>query len=132
MSLGEMMSSSILEEGETILDLNNSMVQRAYKRELNDQSKCQLLKTIVSYVVKDIKTKTRSFCIGVMTVFLVVSFITSLKSQVDILPIALLKTGQDQGGTIDFQLTANADNMLISGDHNLYQDPFPPNKTQDI
>jgi hypothetical protein len=45
------------------------------------------------YVLKDIKTKPRSFCIGVVTVFLVVSFITALRSQIDIVPIALLKVG---------------------------------------
>jgi hypothetical protein len=83
-------------------DMNESFVQRAYRREqLSDQSNFSLLLTVLAYIRKDIKKKPTSFRIGVFTVFLVVSFITALKSLIDVAPIAFLKTAQDQAGSID-------------------------------
>ena len=109
-----------------MLELNESLIQNAYRRnELGVQSKFKLMNTIVGYVINDIKTKTRSFSIGVCTVFLVVSFITALKSQIDIVPIALLKVGQDQDGAIDFRLKCDVAQRIVNGDTNFYQnDPF--------
>ena len=49
--------------------------------------------TIVTYLVSEQKKKQRSFQIGVFTVFLVVAFITLLKSAVDIAPVAFVKIG---------------------------------------
>jgi hypothetical protein len=51
--------------------------------------------TILAYIRNDIRKNARSFRIGVFTVFLVVSFITALKSLIDVAPIAFLKVAQD-------------------------------------
>mmetsp|Transcript_2326 Transcript_2326/g.3980 ORF Transcript_2326/g.3980 Transcript_2326/m.3980 type:complete len:139 (+) Transcript_2326:247-663(+) len=92
-SEGLLAEDSIVDEEEQ-LNLDESMIQRAYKREVFEkQSKLKLASTISSYVFNSIAKKSRSFCIGVATVFLVVCFITSLKSMIDIVPIALLKVG---------------------------------------
>lgn len=73
-----------------------SQIQRAYRRQqLEAQSFYSLIKTIMAYLISDIRKKQRSFRIGVFTVFLVVSFITTLKSMIDVAPIAMLKVGQD-------------------------------------
>jgi hypothetical protein len=63
--------------------------------------------TILAYIQKDIKKKARSFKIGVFTVFLVVSFITALKSLIDVAPIAFLKVAQDQAGAIDVKMVSD-------------------------
>jgi len=47
----------------------------------------------MAYLESDIKKKKTNFIIGVTTIFLVVSFITSLKSIIDVAPIAFLKVG---------------------------------------
>ena len=62
--------------------------------------------TILDYVTSDIGKKQRSFKIGVFTIFLVVGFISMLKSVVDVAPIAMLKVAQDQAGSFDFLMTA--------------------------
>ena len=74
----------------------------------------------MAYVRSDISKKPKSFCIGVFTVFLVVSFITALKSLIDVAPIAFLKVGQDQAGAIDFSLKSDFANPIINGDENYY------------
>ena len=51
------------------------------------------MRTILNYVVSDIKKKQRSFKIGVFTIFLVVTFIVMLKSVVDKVGVAFLKVG---------------------------------------
>lgn len=70
------------------------------------------LGTITDYILMDIRKRKRSFCIGTLTVFLVVCFLTTLKSIIDIAPIAFLKVGQDQAGSIDFTLLPNSVNNL--------------------
>ena len=88
--------SSVPDLSQTLNDLNESYVQRAYRREqLTEQTNHSLLITILNYIRKDIKKKAKSFRIGVFTVFLVVSFITALKSLIDVAPIAFLKVAQD-------------------------------------
>jgi len=52
-----------------------------------------VIQTVFYYIRSDIEKKARSFRIGVFTVFLVVSFITLLKSIVDVAPVAFLKVG---------------------------------------
>lgn len=89
-------------------EFEQSQVQRAYRRQqLQAQSIFSLLKTISAYLYSDIRKKQRSFGIGVFTVFLVVSFITTLKSMIDVAPIAMLKVGQDQAGSIDLMMRAS-------------------------
>mmetsp|Transcript_29437 Transcript_29437/g.44578 ORF Transcript_29437/g.44578 Transcript_29437/m.44578 type:complete len:87 (+) Transcript_29437:343-603(+) len=84
------------------------MIQRAYKREqLAPQTRTGMARTVSNYVFTYIKKKPGSFCIGVFTVFLVVCFITALKSLVDVLPYAMLKVSQNQAGAIDFNLVSN-------------------------
>ena len=51
------------------------------------------LATVLAYIKSDITKHSRSFKIGVFTIFMVVSFIMMLKSLVDIAPIAFLKVG---------------------------------------
>ena len=77
--------------------LNESGEERKRKELVNAALKKQkcwpTFQTIVSYLVSEQKKKNRSFQIGVFTVFLVVSFLTLLKSAVDIVPIGFVKIG---------------------------------------
>ena len=50
------------------------------------------LVTVLQYLRKDLAKKSRSFKIGVSTIFLVVAFITMLKAAVDVAPVAFLST----------------------------------------
>jgi len=80
---------SILSEADAFL--SDTMIQHIYQRKnLSPQSKLGMATTVAHYVKNDIKKKFCNFCIGVMTVFLVVCFITTYKSAIDILPVALL------------------------------------------
>lgn len=49
------------------------------------------LETVMHYIVSDIKKKARAFKIGVFTIFLVVSFVVTLKSLIDVAHIGILK-----------------------------------------
>lgn len=96
-----------------------------------DQSMFSILKTVMRYVVADIQKKARSFKIGVFTVFLVVCFITMLKSIIDVAPIAFLKVGQDQAGAFDFSITSDYSDPIFDGDINIYEgDPFKYEEAQ--
>lgn len=68
-----------------------------------------LFVTIVTYLINELGKKQRSFQIGVFTVFIVVAFLTLLKSVVDVAPIAFVKVAQDQSGMSDFTLVPNFD-----------------------
>lgn len=57
------------------------------------------------------------------TVFLVVSFITTLKSMIDVAPIAMLKVGQDQAGSIDLMMRASSDDY---SDGDIYSPEINP------
>ena len=63
--------------------------------------------TIFHYISSDIKKKARAWRIGVTTIFIVVGFISMLKSLIDVAPIAFLKVGQDQAGAFDFSITSD-------------------------
>ena len=90
-----------------------------------EQSTKSMLITIFNYIYSDIQKKKRSFKIGIFTFFLVVTFITILKSVVDVAPIAFLKVGQDQASLFDFQISSDYDEPYEDGDVNLYtSDPF--------
>ena len=54
------------------------------------------------------------------TIFLVVGFISMLKSVVDVAPIAMLKVAQDQAGSFDFLMTAKVTDQFTDGDYNPY------------
>ena len=74
--------------------------------------------TIVSYLLSETKKKQRSFQIGIFTVFLVVAFLTLLKSAVDIAPVAFVKIGSDQSGVTDFRLIPSAARQMEDGNCN--------------
>ena len=61
----------------------------------------------LNYITSDIIKKKRSFFIGVFSIYLVVSFITFLKSVIDISPIVFLNVGQEQAGIFDFEIYAS-------------------------
>jgi hypothetical protein len=52
-----------------------------------------MLVTVLNYIRSDIRNKNRAFKIGVVTIFMVVSFIAMLKSLIEVAPIAFLKIG---------------------------------------
>lgn len=54
--------------------------------------------TILTLLISETSKKQRSFQIGVFTVFIVVAFLTLLKSIVDVSPVAFVKVAQDQAG----------------------------------
>ncbi len=54
-----------------------------------------------------------AFKIGVFTVFIVVMFITMLKSVVDSAPILFVKIGQTEVGAIDITLRAKSPNLAL-------------------
>lgn len=105
--------------------LNEKYQKYSRDSEIYEQSSISMLRTIVNFIWSDITKKQRSFKIGVFTVFLVVMFISLLKSVVDVAPIAFLKVGQDQAGIFDFQVTSDFDEPYVDGDVSLYAtDPF--------
>ena len=63
--------------------------------------------TSLNYITSDIIKKKRSFFIGVFSIYLVVSFISFLKSVIDISPIVFLNVGQEQAGIFDFEIYAS-------------------------
>ena len=64
-------------------NLNNEFLKPSVEDgEIKDESLFGLLSTTFQYVVNDMKKKQREFFIGVMTIFLVVSFVTFLDSLV--------------------------------------------------
>ena len=63
--------------------------------------------TSLNYITSDIIKKKCSFFIGVFSICLVVSFITFLKSVIDISPIVFLNVGQEQAGIFDFEIYAS-------------------------
>ena len=85
-----------------------------------EQTLWSMILTIFNYIKSDIRKKTKAFRIGVVTIFIVVSFITMLKSLIDVAPIAFLKVGQDQAGAFDFTITSDYSSKLEAGDVNLY------------
>ena len=63
--------------------------------------------TSLNYITSDIIKKKRSFFIGVFSIYLVVSFISFLKSVIDISPIVFLNVGHEQAGIFDFEIYAS-------------------------
>ena len=55
-----------------------------------EQTYLSAFKAVANYLWSDIWRNVRSFRIGVLTVFLVVSFVTLLKSVVDVAPVVFL------------------------------------------
>ena len=103
-------------------DENDELLKEEVRRRLADQgglysqSLFDITFTILEYILSDIRKKQKTFKIGVFTVFLVVSFVTFLKSVVDVAPVAFLKVGQDQGGSFDFMMQSDYSELQILGD----------------
>lgn len=99
-----------------------SMSLKLTERQILRQNKCwPTFKTILSYLVSEQSKKARSFQIGVFTIFLVVSFLTLLKSAVDVAQVAFVKIASDQVGISDFRFVGSAQNFespLIDGNDN--------------
>ena len=74
----------LLDEQRSKFDIDAIMYQASF---------FQTFLTVMNYIYSDILKRTRSFKIGVFTIFMVVSFIMMLKALVDIAPIAFLKVG---------------------------------------
>ena len=58
-------------------------------------------KIIITYLFQDIKKKPRSFKIGILTIFIVVGFLTLLQSALQLTPLIFLKISEDQVGDAD-------------------------------
>ena len=69
---------------------------------LHQQNFLSTLLTVTQYTLTDTYKKQRSFRIGVTSIFLVVTFVTFLKSIIDVAPVALLKASVDTSGAFDF------------------------------
>ena len=82
---------------------------------------CASCETVTQYMVSESIKKPTAFKIGIFTVFIVVMFITMLKSVVDSSPILFVKIGQDSVGAIDFTMRSRSSSAsLMPGDLNYY------------
>ena len=61
--------------------------------------------TSFDYVLNDLRKKQKQFMIGVMTIFLVVGFITFLDSLVQIAPAVFMMTAQTTNGDVDLKIS---------------------------
>ena len=84
-------SDRVLDDDNMLLDENRSKFD--LDAVMYQASVFQTLLTVMNYIYSDIVKRTRSFKIGVFTIFMVVSFIMMLKALVDVAPIAFLKVG---------------------------------------
>ena len=77
-------------------------------------------------MVSETTKQPTAFKIGVFTVFIVVMFITMLKSVVDAAPILFVKIGQTEVSAIDITLRARSPQAHVkTGDMNYYAlNPF--------
>jgi hypothetical protein len=66
------------------------LVQGSKDGSIEEKNFCAALSTVLQYLLADLKKKSRSFKIGVCTILLVVSFITLLKSVIEVSPVAFL------------------------------------------
>ena len=82
-----------------------------------------MFSTAIEYVANDLRKKWKQFMMGVMTVFLTVSFITFLGGIGQLGPITSLKTALYQAG--DFDVMFRGQTKLIPtvvGNTNYYTD----------
>ena len=79
--------------------------------------------TSIEYVTNDLRKKWKQFMIGVLTVFLTVSFISFLGAICSLHPIASLTTAIHHAGDIDVMLTGHSGTTANKyGNTNYYQD----------
>ena len=96
----------------------NVTVDRIANNEL--QEYVTMLQTVNAYVLANIRKNFRTFKIGMFSIFLVVTFIVSLQSLIELSPIILLKVAEDQQGHTDILLSP-APNARPTG----YSSEFP-------
>ena len=60
--------------------------------------------TALDYVLSDLRKKQKQFKIGVMTIFLVVGFVTFLDSLVQLAPAIFMMTSAESQGDFDLRL----------------------------
>jgi hypothetical protein len=72
--------------------------------------------TSLSYVLSDMRKKQKQFKIGVMTVFLVVGFVTFLDSLVQLSPTVVFMTSESSAGDFDVSISYKGaeDSLVIS------------------
>lgn len=89
------------------------------------------------YVINDLRKKQKQFMIGVMTIFLVVGFVTFLDTIVQISPAAIMLTVQTTNGDSDLKIGARgkAEQAVLSNTNFFTQDmnmfDFTQNSEQD-
>ena len=90
------------------------------------RKRCASCNTVTTYMLSESTKSPTGFKIGVFTVFIVVMFITMLKSVVDTAPILFVKIGEDQVAAIDVTLRPlDLSKALIAGNVNYYAiNPF--------
>ena len=75
------------------------------ENESNQDSLWGVFRASFDYVINDLRKKQREFKIGVMTVFMVVGFVTFLDSLVSVAPAVLMMTSQHTAGDFDIQIS---------------------------
>jgi len=68
----------------------------------------------LEYVVSDTRKQKRSFVIGVMTVFLVVCFLSLIQNALDRSGVIFVKLAEDQVGQYDIVMTPSSNNQSTS------------------
>ncbi|CDW88470.1 permease-like protein [Stylonychia lemnae] len=81
--------------------------------------------TNVTYLINDMRKRNRQFQIGLISVFLVVSFTTFVTAFVNSTPSLFFMVSQSNAGDFDITLTAlRNDKEYESGNYNYYYDPL--------
>lgn len=73
-----------------------------------DHSFLAVVMTSFDYVQNDLRKKQKQFMIGVMTIFLVVGFVTFLDSLVQIAPAVFMMTAQTTNGDVDLKISVRS------------------------
>lgn len=88
-----------------------------------EDSKLAVLTTCLQYVMSDIIKKWKSFMMGVLAVFLTVSFITFLKGVAALGPLATIKSSMMTSGDFDIMIRGQTEaKPLVFGNNNYYTD----------
>eukprot|EP00347_Sterkiella_histriomuscorum_P017410 403349482 len=92
--------------------------------EVTQQSFSAVFFTAFDYVLSDLRKKQKQFMIGVMTIFLVVGFVTFLDSLVQIAPAVFMMTAQTTNGDVDLKIGVLSQNerAILSNQNFFTQD----------
>ncbi len=79
------------------------------------------IKTSISFIINDIRKRDREFKIGLISVFLVVSFVSLLSAFLNSTPSLFFMVAQANSGDFDIIMTALSDDKQYeSGNYNFY------------